>query len=101
MKAIYEGETSYNGYTRGKEHSNAYENREDASILWKHCVDKHESKMVEYKMNIKKSFGKDTMMRQIDEGVTIRNTPKERLFNSRSEWNIIRVPETRITNCNI
>ena len=101
MKAIYEGETSYNGYTRGKEHENSYENKEDTSVLWKHCVDKHESRRVAFKMNVKKSFGKDAMMRQIHEGVTIQNTPRERLLNSRSEWNIIRVPEARITNHNI
>ena len=101
MKAIYEGETSYNAYTRGKEHANAYESKEEKSMLWKHCVDKHESNPVEFKMNVKKSFGKDTMMRQIDEGVSIYNTQKERLMNSRSEWNIVRVPEARIANNNV
>ena len=100
IEDIYEGETSYNGYTRGQKHRSAYENEDDSSILWKHCVSKHESKRVEFKMNVKKSFEKDTMMRQIDEGVTIYNTPNERLMNSRSEWNIVSIPETRITSKN-
>ena len=96
-KDIYRGETSYNGYKRGKEHQELLKNRSKDSILWKHCLEQHDGEMQHFRMNITGNYGNDAMLRQITEGVKIENTDVERLMNERREWNVARLPKVRIT----
>jgi len=97
-KDIYIGETSYNGYTRGKQHQKSLKTKNKASILWKHCVKHHKGKIQTFKMNVTGSYGKDAMIRQITEGVKIENTEKERTMNDKTEWNIARIPRNKVTS---
>lgn len=96
-KDIYKGETSNNGYKRGKEHQELLKNKNKDSILWKHCVEQHGGEMQKFKMDITGSYENDAMLRQIVEGVRIENTKTERLMNERSEWNVARLPKAKIT----
>ena len=45
-------ETSRITYTRGKEHPNALEHREERSVMWKHSCDRHGGNVPEFVMNV-------------------------------------------------
>ena len=93
---IYNGETSYNGYTRGKEHIDDLQRKNPDCPLWRHCLQAHHGKMKTFKMNIRGHFKNDAMLRQITEAVNINNTPQNHTMNTRSEWNMARVPHAQI-----
>ena len=97
IRNVYNGESSYNGYTRGKEHQSNLRGRNRNSPLWRHCVEIHEEVVQPFTMNITKSFKDDAMMRQIMEAININHTPAENIMNTRTEWNMPRVPHARIT----
>ena len=86
---IYIGETSRSAYTRGKEHMKSLAKREERSVLWKHCKEKHDSRT---QMNVNGSYSNDAMLRKISEGVRIDKVPEGSLMNSNSERNCFRVP---------
>ena len=95
---IYKGESADNGYTRGKSHINDLQRRDTKnSPLWRHCRDIHNSRQQEFKMSVTGTFKDDAMLRQITEAVQIENLDPERLMNSRTEWNMTRVPRATIT----
>ena len=48
--------------------------------------------MQNFSMSITGSFRNDPMLRQISEAIQIESTPPELLMNTRSEWNMTRVP---------
>ena len=62
-KSKYVGETSRSAYTRGREHFHALERREESSVMWKHCIDKHERNEVSFVMNVTGVFHDDEMLR--------------------------------------
>lgn len=97
-KDIYRGETSNNGYTRGKKHQELLKNKSESSILWKHCIDHHSGRMQKFKMDVTGSFGTDAMLRQIVEGIKIENTEIKRIMNEKTEWNVARLPKAKITS---
>ena len=70
-KGVYCGETGENGYTRGKEHLEQYENKNENSVLWRYCREIHNNERKKFTMNKKETFGKDSMLRQISESVMI------------------------------
>ena len=86
-----------NGHTRGKKHMLDYRSKTDGSVLWKHCVQEHESKTRDFEMTIVDHSGNDPTMRQILEAVRIQKVPKMFLMNSKSEWNSARIPRVKIT----
>ena len=94
---IYNGESSYNGYTRGKEHQIDLRSKSRNSALWRHCLEVHEGEEKPFCMNVKESFKNDAMLRQITEAINIKNTPMENVMNTRSEWNMPRIPHAQIT----
>ena len=89
---IYIGETSRSAYTRGKEHMMSLVKREERSVLWKHCKEKHNSRTQKFEMNVTGSYSNDAMLRQISEGGRIDKVPEGSLMNSKSEWNCFRIP---------
>lgn len=95
-KNIYNGETSFNGYTRGKEHENGLNNRAENNCLWRHAREEHNGIPPPYTMTIDNDFKNDTMLRQIMEAVNIQNTPEDNTMNTRAEWNMPRVPRAQI-----
>ena len=90
---IYQGETSYSSYTRGKEHLEKLQNRDPKSALFNHCQVEHDGNPVQFRMDITGSFHRDSTLRQITEGVEIQRTQQQRLMNTRSEWNSSLVPQ--------
>ena len=44
-------------------------------------------------MDVTRTFHTDSTKRQIMEGLEIENTPKNRLMNSKSEWNTPSIPQ--------
>ena len=53
--------------------------------------------MQEFTMKVTGTYRKDAMLRQISEAVKIENTDADRLMNTRSEWNMTRVPRAMVT----
>ena len=90
--SVYPGETDRNGYTRGNEHSDDLKFRREGSVMWKHCVDKHQSVEQAFEMEIVDRVRNDPTKRQILEAIRIGRTDQDKLMNSRSEWNSNRVP---------
>ena len=50
--------------------------KEERSVLWKHCNEKHNSEMQKFKMNVTSSYSNDAILRQISEGVRIDQVPE-------------------------
>ena len=94
-KGVYCGETGENGYTRGKEHLEQYENKNENSVLWRHCREIHNNERKKFTMNKKETFGKASMLRQISESVMISRIEKTRLINNKREWNIPQNPDSK------
>ena len=94
-KNTYVGETARSAYTRGKEHMESMERRDEKSALWRHCVEKHNAEQQEFKMTVTGVYSNDAMLRQIVEGVRINKVPAEKLINSKKEWNYFNLPRAR------
>ena len=93
----YRGESGGNGFTRGLKHLDDLRARNvKNSLLWRHCRDVHNGEMQRFKMRITGTFRDDAMLRQITEAVQIDNVEPGRLMNTRTEWNITRVPRAAI-----
>ena len=82
----YHGETSKNAYVRGAKHLENYKYKIQNSALYKHAQTDHQGSMeVKYSMKVKTKF-KDTLTRQVNEGVRINRCEAEVSLNSKSEW---------------
>jgi hypothetical protein len=90
--AAYKGETGRNGYTRGVEHLEALQSRnEDKSVLWLHSVHHHQGRVgVEYRMRVT-STHTTPMERQVRERVDLSTFKGPVLMNRRNEMGGIRV----------
>ena len=97
LKDIYQGESSYNGYTRGSEHLHKYNNNDPNSMLIQHCNVSHRGEKVRFKMDVTGSYHNDATKRQITEGLEIERTPTNRLMNSKTEWNTPSMPSCVVT----
>ena len=96
-KDIYYGETSYNAYTRGGEHLHKYNSKDPKSIMFQHDNLVHEGRKCKYQMSVTGTFHNDSTKRQIAEGVNIEKIPRERLMNSKNEWNTPNMPACTVT----
>ena len=85
QRATYWGETSRNGYTRGKEHLEALDSKDTKNALWKHCMQYHLGNRTNFKMKITNSF-RDPLTRLVNEGVNIVAENQDILMNSKSEF---------------
>ena len=74
-------EVWWSAYTKGKEHMESMERREEKSALWRHCKEKYNAVLQEFKMAVTGVYSKDAMLRQIAEGVRINKVPAEKLIN--------------------
>ena len=90
--AQYKGETGRNGYSRGLEHLDALEARdEDKSVLWLHSVHHHQQRQdVRYHMRITQQH-RDSLDRQVTERVNIENFKGQILMNRRTEMGGVRL----------
>ena len=92
----YHGESSKNGYTRGKQHLEELGRRAESSVIWRHCKERHDGEIPDFKMNITGNYRNDAMLRQISEAVRINGTARESLINNKSEWNYVGLPRVLI-----
>ena len=53
-------------------------------------------KIPAYVMDVIGIFGDDAMLRQSTESVLIRNTPGEKLMNTKNEWNYVSFPRAQV-----
>ena len=65
--------------------------------MWKHCCDRHERNKVSFAINVTGIFRDDTMLKQITECVLINKVEEDKLINSKSEWNYVRIPKAAVT----
>ena len=92
LKAHYFGETSFNGYTRGKKHAANYrstnKNTQEKSALRMHAKNIHQDKKIDYKMEVLQSF-KKPLARQVMESIHIVKSKSEDHYpmNSKNEFN--------------
>ena len=96
---VYKGESTHNGYTRGKEHLQylRLRNRKN-SPLWRHCLEVHNGEVQQFSMSVTQTHRNDCMMRQITEAVQINNLDPNRLMNTRGEMRMTRIPRASITS---
>ena len=82
--AVYDGESHRNAYTRGREHMQKYERKDESSFIYKHQVEQHNSQPANFGMRVARSF-KDPLSRQVTEAIMIKNH-KGTLLNSKAEF---------------
>ena len=92
-KAIYEGETGRNCYSRGLEHQDNLSKELDDSPLWKHCSLEHGGEKVQFTMKALRSY-RSCLMRQVNEPVRILSSKADMLLNSKNEFH--QAPLTRL-----
>ena len=54
--------------------------------MWRHCVEKHNGEVKEFRMDVLDTFKRDPMLRQVTEAVRISRTKKEELINRKEEY---------------
>ena len=59
----YIGETARNAYTRVIEHLEALKKKNERSLLWRHCEEKHDNEIQEFRMNVTGMYNNDSMAR--------------------------------------
>ena len=89
----YIGETGRNGHARTREHMNEYKMKKESSVMWRHCVEKHDSNEQEFKFKVRQVFGEDTTLRQVTEAIEIR---REGSINNKMEWGHTDLPRLAI-----
>ena len=91
LSSYYVGESSRTAFLRGGEHLDDLRKKNIKSPLWKHCLEEHGEKLVEFSMKIVRSH-KTPLTRQIHESVEIEHSSAKILLNSKSEYNGSRIP---------
>ena len=86
----YIGETGRTARARTKEHLNDLRMKRETSVLWRHCKEKHEGKIVTFKCNVRDVYGQDATLRQIAEAVDIRR--EQASINNKMEWGNLNLP---------
>jgi hypothetical protein len=61
-------------------------------VLWRHCEEKHDTEVQEFRMNVTGMYNNESMARQIAEIVRISKVPEGKLINTREEWNFFQLP---------
>ena len=81
----YEGESGYNGFTRGCEHEDAVRLGDQNNALYKHCVLEHGGAKAEFSMRALASY-QSCLVRQVNEAVRIGGSKAECIMNSKAEF---------------
>ena len=95
----YIGETSRNGFTRGREHMEGIVKKNKESPFVVHSEERHgeRAKLEDYEMKITGMYGGDATKRQVAEAIKIQHTQGPELINRQDEWRQVRLP--RIQMC--
>ena len=59
--------------------------RKEDSDMWRHCRDKHNGEIKQFKMDISDTFKNDPMLRQVTEAVRIKRTTAQKRINRKEE----------------
>ena len=97
-RSVYIGETSKNAYTRGRKHLQDLDGKLTNSVMWRHCREKHEGTITDFRMGVTGQYRNDAMLRQISESVRINGSNDNELINNKTEWNYITFPRVMVTN---
>ena len=81
----YEGETAYNGFTRGLEHEACQRQRDESNALWKHCELEHGGQRANFSMRVLGCFS-GCLERQVNEAVRIGSSKADSIMNSKAEF---------------
>ena len=79
----YNGKTMKNGYSRGVEHRTQLNKRTGDSVLWRHCVEKHDGVMQRFSMSVRDKCRNDPTLLQIMEAIRIRDIDETLSMDSR------------------
>ena len=90
----YIGETGRSARARTSEHMNDLKMKRESSVLWRHCKEKHEGKIVNFKCDVRNVYGQDATLRQIAEAVDIRREGAS--INNKTEWNNTNLPRLAV-----
>ena len=84
---VYHGETARNLHVRSQEHCSALKNKCKNSFMNKHILNEHEGNPhdVEFVWGITGKYVKP-LYRQLNEAISIENTPMEECLNSKQEY---------------
>ena len=95
----YVGQTSRNGYTRGREHTEDIIKKNKESPFVVHSEEKHgeRARVEDYKMKITGIYRGDATKRQVAEAIKIQHAQGSTLINRQDEWRQVRLP--RIQMC--
>ena len=69
----------------------------ESSVMSKHCRYRAERNEVSFVMNVTGIFRDDAMLSRITESVLINKVEEDKLINSKSEWNYVRIPRAVVT----
>ena len=75
-----------------------YNNKAEKSVLWRHCRERHDNQIKEFKMRVTGQYRNDAMLRQIAEAVRINNSDIDSRINNKTEWNLVLFPTVRVDN---
>ena len=70
-------------FSRGEEHHRALNNKSKESVLWTHCLARHQGQLVPFCMRASRYFV-EPLSRQVDEAVRIFHS--KNLMNRKGEW---------------
>ena len=96
---VYIGETGRNAYSRGLEHQESLNRKDEKSPLWRHATSEHNGNTPRFTMTVTGSYRADPTLRQITESININRVPDNTLMNTRAEWHT--TPLTRVVLTNL
>ena len=67
-------------------------------MMWRHCRERHENVLQEFKMRVTGQYRNDAMLRQIAEAVRINDCYIDKRINNKTEWNLVLFPTVRVDN---
>ena len=73
--------SSRSAYVGEVEHKKLLNKKDEQSVLWRHCKEKHGSELQSFSMYVTGVFPKDATLTQISEGIRIDMTPAYALIN--------------------
>ena len=99
-QAVYVGESSRNGNSRGKEHINNFINKRECSVMLRHNKTHHpncDQNNPNFTMTVKQIYESRSIDRQISEAIQINNVPHLELINNRQEYQQTKLPRAELT----
>ena len=75
-----------------------YDNKAAKLVSWRHCQERHDNELQEFKMRVTGQYRNDAMLRQIAEAVRINNSNVDNRINNKAEWNLVLFLTVRVDN---